>query len=105
MEWHFQGPGMRVWHLGQVKVVAQGRWTQAENQCETSLGLGGSKLRTSVRHRWDWEAADEAEGDSLKVAGCLGKVVLADLLVGVCWECTMGPQAVHLLDLFPEQAW
>jgi hypothetical protein len=31
----------------------------------------------------DWEAADGAEGDSLKVAGCLGKVALAALMVGL----------------------
>jgi hypothetical protein len=30
------------------------------------------------------------------VAGCLGKVALATLIVGVCWECMVGTQVVHL---------
>jgi hypothetical protein len=49
-----------------------------------------SKLGMGVRHRWGWEASDRAEGDSLKVVDCLGKVALAALMVGVCWECMAG---------------
>jgi hypothetical protein len=29
-----------------------------------------SKPQRDVGHHWDWEAADRADGDSLKVAGC-----------------------------------
>jgi hypothetical protein len=39
------------------------------------------------------------------MAGCLGKVALAALMVGVHWEYTSGAQAVHLLDPLAEQAW
>jgi hypothetical protein len=39
------------------------------------------------------------------VAGCLGKVVLAALIVGVHWEYMSGAQAVHLLDPLAEQDW
>jgi hypothetical protein len=58
-----------------------------------------------VGHHWGWVAADRAKGDSLKVAGCLGKVALAALMVGACWKCTAGAQLVHLLDPLAEQAW
>jgi hypothetical protein len=40
-----------------------------------------SKLGMDVGHHWDWEA-DGAEGDSLKVADCLGEVALVVLMVG-----------------------
>jgi hypothetical protein len=36
-----------------------------------------------VGHCWDREAAGGAEKGSLRVAGCLGKVALAALMVGV----------------------
>jgi hypothetical protein len=39
------------------------------------------KLGMDMRHHWGWEAADRTEGDSLKVAGCLGQVALAALIV------------------------
>jgi hypothetical protein len=71
-------------------------------------GLGtvdlDSKPGMGVGHHWGWEAADEAEGNSLKVADCLGKVALAALMIGVHWECTVGAQVVHL-GPFAEQAW
>jgi hypothetical protein len=63
------------------------------------------KLGMSVGHLWGWKAADWAEGDSVKVVDCLGKVVLAALMVGVCWECMARAQAVHLLHPIAEQAW
>jgi hypothetical protein len=64
-----------------------------------------SKPGMGVGHYWDWEVADRAEGDSLKVLDCLGKMALAALMVGACWECMVGAQAVHLLDPLAEQAW
>jgi hypothetical protein len=64
-----------------------------------------SKPGTGVGHCWDWEAADRAEGDSLRVAGYLGKIALAALMVGVCWKYMAGAQAVHLLGPLAEQAW
>jgi hypothetical protein len=42
------------------------------------------KLVMGVGCHWDWEVAGGAEGDSLKVVGCLGKVALAAWMVGVC---------------------
>jgi hypothetical protein len=51
-----------------------------------------------VGYCWGWEAADGAEGDSLKVADCLGEVALAALMVAVHWECTAGAQVIHFLD-------
>jgi hypothetical protein len=53
---------------------------------------------------WGWEAADSAEGDSLKVMDCLGKVALFALMVGAHWGSKLGVQVVHLLDLFAAQA-
>jgi hypothetical protein len=47
-----------------------------------------SKPGMGVGHHWDWEAADGTEEDSPRVAGYLGKLALAALMVGVCWECT-----------------
>jgi hypothetical protein len=38
----------------------------------------------------------------MKVVGCLGKGVLAALMVGVCWECLAGAQVIHLLDPLAE---
>jgi hypothetical protein len=52
-----------------------------------------------VGHHWEWEAADRAEEDSLKVADCLGEVVLAALMVGVCWECTAEGQFIFWIPL------
>jgi hypothetical protein len=63
-----------------------------------------SKLGMGVGCCWDWEAADRTEKDSLRVAGCLGKVALAALIVGALWECTAGTPAVHLLYPLAEQA-
>jgi hypothetical protein len=39
------------------------------------------------------------------VAGYLGKVALAALMVGAYWECMVGALVVHLLDPLAEQAW
>jgi hypothetical protein len=50
-----------------------------------------------VGHRWDWEAADGTEEDSLRVVGCLEKVALVALMAGA--------PAVHLLDPLAEHAW
>jgi hypothetical protein len=52
----------------------------------------------------DWEAADGAEGDSLKVVDCLGEVALAAVMMAMCWECMVGAQTVHLWDPLAEQA-
>jgi hypothetical protein len=46
-----------------------------------------------------------AEGGSLRVAGYLGKVALAALMVGVHWEYTVGALAAHLLDPLAERPW
>jgi hypothetical protein len=50
-----------------------------------SLGVvySYSKLGMDVGNHWDREAADRTEENSLKVAGCLGKVARAALMVGV----------------------
>jgi hypothetical protein len=44
------------------------------------------------------------EKGSLRVAGCLRKVVLAALMMEVCWECKAA-LAAHLLDPLAEQVW
>jgi hypothetical protein len=64
-----------------------------------------SKSGIEVGHRWDWEAADRVEGDSLKVEDCLGEVALAALMVVAHWEHMAGAQIVHLLGPLAEQAW
>jgi hypothetical protein len=60
---------------------------------DSKMGMGGGC-------HWGWD--DGAEGDSLRVADCLGEVVLAALIVAACWECTAGAQVIHLLDPLAE---
>jgi hypothetical protein len=56
-----------------------------------------------VGHHWGWETAERAEGDSLKVADCLGEVALSALIVAACLECMTGVQVVHLMDPLAKQ--
>jgi hypothetical protein len=59
-----------------------------------------SKPGMGMGHHWDCKAADGTEEDSPRVVGYLGKVALAALMVGVCWECSAGVPVKTLLCPF-----